>query len=120
MRPGPTISRSARRSVVCAMSSQLASPAFRHGHATTWRAMHDAFVRRRPPPLRMRRYLPLATLTTALAVVLPAFVVSLVVPRGGPLLIAASALATVALSIAITTAAAALWQRQRRSRDVVF
>jgi HD-GYP domain-containing protein (c-di-GMP phosphodiesterase class II) len=68
----------------------------------------------------MRRYLPLAALTTALAVVLPPFVVSLVVPRGGPLLIAASALCSVGLSIAITTAAAALWQRQRRARDVVF
>jgi HD-GYP domain-containing protein (c-di-GMP phosphodiesterase class II) len=68
----------------------------------------------------MQRYLPLALLTTALVVVLPAFVVSAVVPRGGPLLMAASALAAVALSLAIATAAAALWQRQRRSRDVVF
>jgi HD domain-containing protein len=68
----------------------------------------------------MRRYLPLALLTTALVVVLPALVVSAVVPRGGPLLMAASALAAVALSIAIATAAAALWQRRRRSRDVVF
>jgi HD-GYP domain-containing protein (c-di-GMP phosphodiesterase class II) len=68
----------------------------------------------------MRRYLPLALLNTALVVVLPAFVVSAVVPPGGPLLTAASGLAAVALSVAIATAAAALWQRQRRSRDVVF
>jgi hypothetical protein len=68
----------------------------------------------------MRRYLPLALLTTALVVVLPAFVASAVVPRGTPLLMAASALAAVALSIAIAAAAAALWQRQRRSGDVVF
>jgi hypothetical protein len=68
----------------------------------------------------MRRYLPLALLNTALVVVLPAFVVSALVPPGGPLLTAASGLAAVALSVAIATAAAAVWQRQRRSRDVLF
>jgi hypothetical protein len=68
----------------------------------------------------MRRYLPLALLTTVFVVVLPALVVSAVVPRGGPLLMAESALAAVALSIAIATAGAALWKRRPRSRDVVF
>jgi HD domain len=103
------------------MSSQLASPAFRHGPTATWRpTTHDEIARRRPPPLRMRRYLPLALLTTVLVVVLPALVVSAVVPRGGPILTAGSALAAVALSIAIATAGAALWKRRRRSRDVVF
>jgi HD-GYP domain-containing protein (c-di-GMP phosphodiesterase class II) len=68
----------------------------------------------------MRRYLPLAVLTTAIAIVLPALLVSATVPRGGLLLMAASALAAVALSIAIVTAGAALWKRRLGSRDVVF
>jgi HD-GYP domain-containing protein (c-di-GMP phosphodiesterase class II) len=75
---------------------------------------------RRPPPVRMRRYLPLALLTTALVIVLPAALASAVVPRGSPLSIAASALAAVALSIAIAGAGAALWKRRPDSRDIVF
>jgi HD-GYP domain-containing protein (c-di-GMP phosphodiesterase class II) len=68
----------------------------------------------------MRRYLPLALLTTALVIVLPAALASAVVPRGSPLSIAASALAAVALSIAIAGAGAALWKRRPDSRDIVF
>ncbi|MCW3029668.1 MAG: diguanylate cyclase and metal dependent phosphohydrolase [Solirubrobacterales bacterium] len=75
---------------------------------------------RRPPPLRTRRYLPLVLLTTALVVVLPAALVSAIVPRGSLLMLAASGLAAVALSMAVATAGAALWKRQPGSRDIVF
>lgn len=46
--------------------------------------------------------------------------VTAVVPRGGSLLMAASAASAVAVSVAIASAEAALWKRRRRSRDVVF
>jgi hypothetical protein len=68
----------------------------------------------------MRRYLPLAVLTTALVIVLPGLLVSAIAPRGGPLLMAGSALAAVAVSMVTATAGAALWKRQRRSCDLVF
>jgi putative nucleotidyltransferase with HDIG domain len=68
----------------------------------------------------MRRYLALAIGTTVLVIVLPAALISAIVPRGGLLLMAVSSLAVMALSIAIATAGAALWKRHPRSRDVVF
>jgi putative nucleotidyltransferase with HDIG domain len=68
----------------------------------------------------MRRYLPLALLTTGLVMVLPAVLVSMTVPRGGVLSIVASGLCAVALSMAIAAAGAALWKRQPHSRDIVF
>jgi putative nucleotidyltransferase with HDIG domain len=71
-------------------------------------------------PVRLRRYLPLVALTTVSVVVLPAALVAAVVPRGGLLLMAASAASAVAVSVAIASAEAALWKRQRRSRDLVF
>ena len=71
-------------------------------------------------PVRLLRYLPLVTLTTVSVVVLPAVLVAAVVPRGGLLLMAASAVAAVAVSVAIASAEAALWKRQPRSRDLVF
>jgi HD-GYP domain-containing protein (c-di-GMP phosphodiesterase class II) len=99
----------------------MASPTLRHGGGATWRSRtRDAVTESRPPPLRTRRYLPLALLTTALVVVLPAALVSAIVPRGGLLLIAASGLAAVAVSMAIATAGSALWKRQPGSRDIVF
>jgi putative nucleotidyltransferase with HDIG domain len=72
------------------------------------------------PAPRMRRFLPLVLLTTALVTVLPAVVVAAIAPRGSPLLTVISGLAAVALSLALSTAAAALWKRQPRSRDVLF
>lgn len=71
-------------------------------------------------PVRLRRYLPLVALITVSVVVLPAALVDAVVPRGGSLLMAASAASAVAVSVAIAGAEAALWKRQRRSRDFVF
>jgi HD-GYP domain-containing protein (c-di-GMP phosphodiesterase class II) len=68
----------------------------------------------------MRRFLPLALLTTALVTALPAVLVAAIAPRGSPLLLTISGLAAVALSLGLSTAAAALWKRQPRSRDVVF
>jgi hypothetical protein len=103
------------------MSSILASPSLRHHGAATWRGRtHDAVAQRRPPPAPTRRYLPLALLTTALVVLAPPAIVYATVPRGGPLLIAASGLAAIALSVAIAAAGAALWKRQPGSRDFVF
>jgi HD-GYP domain-containing protein (c-di-GMP phosphodiesterase class II) len=78
-------------------------------------AEHDGLA-----PVRLRRYLPLVALITVSVVVLPAALVNAVVPRGGSLLMAASAASAVALSVAIASAEAALWKRQRRSRDFVF
>ncbi len=71
-------------------------------------------------PVRLWRYLPLVALTTVSVVVLPAALVAAVVPRGGSLLMAASAASAVAVSVAIASAEAALWKRQPRSRDLVF
>jgi hypothetical protein len=68
----------------------------------------------------MRRYLPLAVLTTALVIVLPALLVSMIVPRGGAVWIAASGLLAVAVSMAIAASGAALWKREPHSRDIVF
>jgi putative nucleotidyltransferase with HDIG domain len=41
-------------------------------------------------------------------------------PRGGSLLMIASAVSAVAISVAVASAEAALWKRQPRSRDLVF
>jgi HD-GYP domain-containing protein (c-di-GMP phosphodiesterase class II) len=71
-------------------------------------------------PVRLWRYLPLVALITVSVVVLPAALVNAVVPRGGSLLMAASAASAVGVSVAIASAEAALWKRQRRSRDFVF
>jgi HD-GYP domain-containing protein (c-di-GMP phosphodiesterase class II) len=68
----------------------------------------------------MRRYLPLAALTTGVVMVLPAVLVSAIVPNAGVVSIIASGLLAIALSVAIATAGAALWKRQPRSRDIVF
>jgi HD-GYP domain-containing protein (c-di-GMP phosphodiesterase class II) len=70
--------------------------------------------------VRLRRYLPLVALVTVSVVVLPAALVDAVVPRGDSLLMVASAALAVAVSVAIAGAEAALWKRQRRSRDFVF
>jgi HD-GYP domain-containing protein (c-di-GMP phosphodiesterase class II) len=71
-------------------------------------------------PVRLLRYLPLVALATASVVVLPAVLVAVVVPRGGSLLMAASAASAVAVSVALASAEAALWKRRLRSRDLVF
>jgi putative nucleotidyltransferase with HDIG domain len=64
--------------------------------------------------------LPLAVLTTALVIVLPASLVAVIVPRGGLLLMALSAASAVALSTAFASAGAAVWKRRRQSRDIIF
>jgi HD-GYP domain-containing protein (c-di-GMP phosphodiesterase class II) len=71
-------------------------------------------------PPRLLRYLPLALLTTASVVVLPAALVAAFVPRGGSLLMVLSAVSAVAVSVAIASAEAALWTRRAGSRDLVF
>jgi putative nucleotidyltransferase with HDIG domain len=68
----------------------------------------------------MRRFLPLALLTTAMVTVLPAVVVAAIAPRGSALALTVSGVSAVALSLALSTAAAAAWKRQPRSRDVLF
>ncbi len=70
--------------------------------------------------LRLRRYLPLAALTTSLVIALPAELATIIVPRGGVFLMALSAASAVALSTAIAGASAALWKRRAQSRDIVF
>jgi putative nucleotidyltransferase with HDIG domain len=68
----------------------------------------------------MGHYLPLALLVTLMVIVVPAVAVSAIVPGGSPLWTAASVVLSVALSMAFATAGAALWMRERHSRDIVF
>jgi hypothetical protein len=68
----------------------------------------------------LRRYLPAAVVATALVIVAPALIVSVLVPHGGVTMAIVSAAAAVGISLAIATALAALWKRRARSRDVVF
>ncbi|HEV7938983.1 MAG TPA: HD-GYP domain-containing protein [Solirubrobacteraceae bacterium] len=73
-----------------------------------------------PTPTRLLRYLPLVVLATASVVLLPAALVATVVPRGNSLLMVASAVSAVAISVVIASAEAALWTRRAGSRDLVF
>ncbi len=66
------------------------------------------------------RSLPLAIFATTLVIALPALLVAVLVPRGGVLLIAVSAISAVALSSAFAAAGAAFWKRRPASRDIVF
>jgi putative nucleotidyltransferase with HDIG domain len=68
----------------------------------------------------MRTYLPLALVVTLLVIVVPALVVSAIVPRGSPLTIAVSVVLAVALSMALATGGAAVWKRLPHSCDIVF
>jgi hypothetical protein len=105
------------------MSSSLESLSLRRSGVgiDRWRRRVKAAAERDGlAPVRLLRYLPLVALTTVSVVVLPAVLVAAVVPRGGSLLMAASAASAVAISVAIASAEAALWKRQPRSRDIVF
>jgi hypothetical protein len=62
----------------------------------------------------------LAIFATALVIALPALLVAVIAPRGGVLLIVASALSAVALSSAFAATGAAFWKRRPASRDIVF
>jgi HD-GYP domain-containing protein (c-di-GMP phosphodiesterase class II) len=68
----------------------------------------------------MGRYLPLAVLVTGLVTVAPALLVTAIAPRTGPYAMVISGACAVALSIALASAAAAVWKRQPRSRDILF
>jgi HD-GYP domain-containing protein (c-di-GMP phosphodiesterase class II) len=73
-----------------------------------------------PPPPRLRRYLPLAVLTTSFVIVLPALLGAMIVPSGGLPLAAVSAASAIAVSVALASAAGAVWKRRAQSRDVLF
>jgi HD-GYP domain-containing protein (c-di-GMP phosphodiesterase class II) len=73
-----------------------------------------------PAPPRLRRYLPLAVLTTSFVIVLPALLAAMIVPSGGLPLAAVSAASAIAVSVALACAAGAVWKRRGQSRDVVF
>jgi len=68
----------------------------------------------------MRRYLPLAIAATAMVIALPALLVDAVVPHEGVPMTLGSAALVVGISLGLASLGAALWQRQPRSRDVVF
>ena len=105
------------------MFSSLESLSLRQGGTgfSRWQRRAEAAAERDGlAPVRLRRYLPLVALITVSVVVLPVALVNAVMPRGGSLLMAASAASAVAVSVAIASAEAALWKRQRRSRDFVF
>ncbi len=101
-------------------SSPELFPRRRVGYWRSGRRAATAVRRGSPVVRRVWRCLPLAALTTALVIVLPALLVAVIVPRGGVLLIALSASSTVALSTGFAAAGAAVWKRRRQSRDVVF
>src|SRR5271154_670587 len=69
---------------------------------------------------RLTRYLPLVALATASVVLLPAALVTVIVPRGSVLALAASVGLAVVASIAIASVEAAMWKRRRGSRDILF
>ncbi len=69
---------------------------------------------------RLERFLPLAILTTAVVVVSPVALVALVLHSRNPLMMLAATALAMALSIAFTSAGAAVWKRWPGSRDVVF
>jgi putative nucleotidyltransferase with HDIG domain len=71
-------------------------------------------------PVRIWPYLPLVLLSTASVVLLPAVLVTVIVPRGSALELVASLGLAVAASIAIASAEAAAWKRRRGSRDILF
>jgi HD-GYP domain-containing protein (c-di-GMP phosphodiesterase class II) len=123
MRPRPCALRRPGTSVCRAMSSPLAAQSLPY-HGVVWvPGAQDVLAspqRRSAAAPRMRRYLPLALLNTGLVILLPTVVVGAVVPRGSPLLIVASGASAAAVSTALAIVGAALWKRQRRSRDVVF
>lgn len=66
------------------------------------------------------RYLPIAIAASALVVVTPALLAALVIPRGGVLETIGAAALAMSGSLLLASVGAALWKRQRRSRDVVF
>jgi putative nucleotidyltransferase with HDIG domain len=71
-------------------------------------------------PTHLLWYLPLVAFTTVSVVVLPTVLVAAFVPRGNWLLIAASTVLTVGVSVATASLEAAVWTRRPRSRDLVF
>lgn len=72
------------------------------------------------PAPSMWRYLPLAIATTSLVIAGPALAARAIAPGDGALSTVASAALAVAGSLTLAVAGAALWKRERRSRDVVF
>src|SRR5271155_878291 len=106
------------------MSSSLQMPSVERGGAgfsPPWRALAEPAAERRVPELvRLLRYLPLVALTTASVVLLPAVLVTVLVPAGSALALVATVGLAVAVSIAIANAEAALWKRRRASRDILF
>lgn len=86
------------------------------GSQETARSLPDGLHR----PARLFRYLPLAVLSTVSVVVLPVMLAALIVPRGGAVSMAASAVAAVSLSIVIAGVESALWKRLSRARDLTF
>jgi HD-GYP domain-containing protein (c-di-GMP phosphodiesterase class II) len=70
--------------------------------------------------MRVRRYVPWAVLATASIVVLPAVLVTVIVPVGGLAWMGVSAVSAAVLSLALASVEAALWKRWRGSRDFLF
>ncbi len=66
------------------------------------------------------RWLPHAVIATTFVVVLPAVLVSLLVPSGGLALLALSLLLGVALSLAAASVGGAIWSRMPGSQDRLF
>src|SRR3954467_11101136 len=66
------------------------------------------------------RWLPHAVIASPFVVVLPAVVVSLLVPAGSPARLALSLLLGVALSLAAASIGGAIWSRLPGSQDRVF
>ena len=106
------------------MSSSLQMPSVERGSAgfsPPWRARAEPAAERPVTELvRLLRYLPLVALATTSVVLLPAVLVTVLVPAGSALALVATVGLAVAVSIAIANAEAALWKRRRASRDILF
>src|SRR5271156_6205795 len=106
------------------MSSSLQIPSVERGRAglgPTWRGRTELAAALGVTALvRLLRYLPLVAFTTASVVVVPAVLVTVLIPRGSALALVASVGLAVAVALAIASAAAAIWKRRRASRDILF
>lgn len=71
-------------------------------------------------PAHLLRYLPAAVLATALVTAAPVLLIEAIAPNRGLAARAVGALVAGLLSIPVAAGAAALWRRQRWSRDVAF
>jgi putative nucleotidyltransferase with HDIG domain len=70
--------------------------------------------------MRLERYLPLAIVVTAVVVAVPVALAEVIVEARNPLSMLAATTLAMAVSVALTSAGAAMWKRWPGSRDLLF